>query len=230
MRAILLCIYIAMYLGSYAQGQKNFIDKNYIEVVGTAEISVTPDEIYLNIYLNEKDFNGKKKLEDIEKELISSLTALGINVKEDLSISNAYKQIRESILGTREMTSRTYVLLVRKPELLKAIFRDLSSKGIRSISINKVDHSEIEMLKAETKKNAIIAAKDKAAMLTEAIGQKIGGALYIQENQNQQFSNIANYRGNVITGYSEDKFKSAPIEFEDIILKYSILVRFEILK
>ncbi len=49
-------------------GGKNFIDQNYIEVTGKAEMEILPDEVYLRILLNEKDFKGKDFAE-IEKSM-----------------------------------------------------------------------------------------------------------------------------------------------------------------
>lgn len=67
-------------------GEKNFIDQNYIEVSGTAEMEIIPDQIYLKIILDEKDLKSKITLEDLEKSMIKELGTLGIDVKKDLAI------------------------------------------------------------------------------------------------------------------------------------------------
>lgn len=57
-----ICIVLPdfMGLGRYgSNGGKNFIDQNYVEVTGTAELEIVPDEIYLRIVISEKD-KGKK--------------------------------------------------------------------------------------------------------------------------------------------------------------------------
>lgn len=55
-----LCCLILWGWGGMAQtGEKNFIDQNYVEVTGTAELEIVPDEIYLRIVISEKD-KGKK--------------------------------------------------------------------------------------------------------------------------------------------------------------------------
>jgi len=67
MRKILGVLLILFSTSIYAQnGSKNFIDLNYIEVSGKAEMEITPDKIYLQIQLSEKD--DKNKLSITERE------------------------------------------------------------------------------------------------------------------------------------------------------------------
>jgi len=51
-------------------------------------MEVNPNEIYLKIFLNEKDFNGKRSLQELEKALIDKLTEIDIDVNKQLSIIN----------------------------------------------------------------------------------------------------------------------------------------------
>ena len=59
---LVLCLFLSWGISRAQTGEKNFIDQNYIEVTGTAEMEIVPDEIYLKIVLSEKD-KGKKSLE-----------------------------------------------------------------------------------------------------------------------------------------------------------------------
>ena len=45
---------------------KNFIDENYIEVTGKSEMELIPNEIYLQIYLQEKDLPFKYNTDPID--------------------------------------------------------------------------------------------------------------------------------------------------------------------
>lgn len=59
---------------AFAQnGEKNFIDQPYIEVTGHIETEIIPNEIYLNIVLNENDKKGKVSIEKQENQMISTL-------------------------------------------------------------------------------------------------------------------------------------------------------------
>ena len=45
---------------------KNFIDQPYIEVAGSADTLVTPDEIFIRINISEKDTKNKVSVEALE--------------------------------------------------------------------------------------------------------------------------------------------------------------------
>ena len=68
-------------------GGKNFIDLNYIEVTGKAEMEIVPDDIYIRILLNEKDFKGKT-LAEIEKLMYDKLNDLGFDLSKDLALKD----------------------------------------------------------------------------------------------------------------------------------------------
>lgn len=238
-KAMILIMLILLPLMTFAQiGTKNFIDKNYIEVTGKAEMEVVPNEIYLKIVINEDDFKGKKKLEDLEKSMIKKLQELGIETSKNLSMKDMMSNFQDYwFKGTAINSMREYQLLVSNAKMAGEVFKGLKSLGISNISIKKINHSEIEKYKKEVKIEAIKAAKDKAESLMEAIGQNIGKALYIEELSNRVFhsfedggagfSNIA-VKAPYMNSFSRD---SAPvIEFEKIKLEYSILTRFEIVE
>ena len=63
----LLILMVLFYLLGNAQ-YKNFIDQPYIEVNGNADTMVTPNEIYIQIQLSEKDTKDKVSIEELETE------------------------------------------------------------------------------------------------------------------------------------------------------------------
>ena len=62
--------------------------ENFIEVSVRVNKEVTPDEIFINITINEKDNKGKVSVEQQEKAIVQSLEALGIDVKEALTVND----------------------------------------------------------------------------------------------------------------------------------------------
>ena len=197
MKNFLLILLVALTIPSFAQiGEKNFIDQPYIEVNGQAEMEVVPNEIYLQILVNEKDFKGKQELQQIEKSMIKKLTDIGIDVSTQLAIKDMASNFQKYWLRGAEANSiKEYQLKVADAATAGRTIQELEALGLSNISIEKVDHSEIEKLKTEVKINAVKAAKEKAAALTNAIGQEVGKAIYIQEMNNPiyraQVSNLA---------------------------------------
>src|SRR5665647_2412101 len=120
-------------------GGKNFIDQNYIEVTGKAEMEIIPDEIYLRILLNEKDYKGKN-FADLEKTMFNKLNELGIDVSKDLAVKDLlsnfqyYWFIKADILLSKE-----YQLLVHDAKTAGKVFIELQKLGISNASIDRVE-------------------------------------------------------------------------------------------
>lgn len=228
-------LFIALFLSfrTFAQTtEKNFIDQNYIEVTGIAEMEIVPDQIYMKIILNEKDLKPKS-LHEVELTMIAKLRDLGIDISRDLVINNFTSIYRnEWILKTDIQLSKAYQLLLHDGETTAKVFAELKKMGIANVFIEGTDHSKILEYKNEVKKNAIVAARDKAKDLTSAIGQEIGKAIYIQElNVNNNYfskrrSGFVSETSNSLTEAENEA--GSDLEFQKIRLVYSILVRFEL--
>lgn len=218
-------------------GEKNFIDQNYIEVSGTAEMEIIPDQIYLKIILDEKDLKAKITLEDLEKSMIMELGTLGINVKKDLAIIDLSSNFKYYFIKESKIyQSKEYELMVKDAASGGKVIQNLEELGISNVSISRADHSNIKEFQRQVKINAMQITKEKANELVLAIDQSLGRALYIQELDNIQVinrlsGNTAGVTSNIIVrGNSLDEIESnkPAIEFEKIKLQFSILARFEI--
>ena len=231
----IICIVISLFAAnSFSQmGSKNFIDQNYIEVNGKAKLEVSPDQIFLKVVVNEQDSKGKQSLEELEEGMLKKLTEIGIDVKKDLVIVDMASNFKNYWLKNKDIYSlKEYQVECKDARTAGLVFQELESIGISNISIERIDHSEIEKYRQEVKVSAIKAAKDKAEALAVAINQSIGKAIHIQEMEQQlyraQASNMAmsNIR---IRGTSTTEATPQPeIEFEKIKLEYSIRVSFEL--
>ena len=237
MKKLILIVFTALTLTSFAQsGEKNFIDRNYIEVTGKAEMEIIPNEIYLKIIVDEKDLKAKQELPEIEKSMIEKLSEIGIDISTQLAIKDMASNFQKYWLkGSAINSVKEYQLMVGNAQIAGQVIRELESLGLSNISIEKIEHSEIQKFRTEVKIMAIKAAKEKARSLTNAIDQHIGKAIYIQELNSQIYNRLqgqaAGLSNIVVRGYgSSDKLKmeQPDIEFEKIKLEYSILVRFEI--
>lgn len=130
--------------------------------------------------------------------------------------------------------TKQYQLIVHDAKTLQSVFTELQKLGISQISIKKVDHSNIEQYRRDVKTNAVKAAKEKAGELATALNQAIGRALFIQEVDFFSPYIASNSIQNNIRGSMENMSQdlvdaNGPyIEFEKIILQYTILVRFEL--
>ena len=103
-------------LNAFAQpGTKNFIDQNYIEVVGKAEMEVAPDQIYLKILIDEKDFKGKSSLEELEGRMLKKLGKIGLDLSKDVVIMDMASNFKNYwVLNKKIYTMKEYKVLCRE--------------------------------------------------------------------------------------------------------------------
>jgi len=214
-------------------GQKNFIDQNFIEVTGKSEMEVTPNLIYLKIFINEKDIKGKLTLPEREEMMISTLKEIGVDIDKDLSIKDISSNFKYYLLTKNDiLLSKEYQLLVKDGKIASRVFIELEKIGISNVSIDKLDNNNLENFRKEVKIDAIKAAKNKASSLAIAINQRIGKAIYIQEIEPNFRNGVPGTSNSIlIRGTSTEKYSSntqPDIDFETIKIEYSILCRFEL--
>jgi uncharacterized protein YggE len=231
----LLTVAFAALLSVSAMAQQVDLRKK-ISVSGSAETEVTPDIIYISISLKEylKDGNSKKKVDItmLENELFSAVQKAGVD-KENLMINNlsSYSWVTEKKKNPDFLASKQYRLKVSDLNKFNNIIGAIDPKGIASTNIDSYDYSKIQSLKQELKIKALQAAKAKATYLVEAIGDKLGSALDIQEIENQVYPQ-AMYRASNVMMKAESADMAgagaAEIDFKKIKLNYVMNVVFEI--
>lgn len=213
----------------------NTEEQPYIEVTGTAENEVIPDEIYITITLREKYVEKVKiSIEEQENKLKNALKSLGIDLT-NLYLSDAdadYVKIRWQTKDV--LTKKEYELKVTNATTVGQVFQELEKIDITDASIAKVNHSKMDSLRKEVKIKAIKAAKNKADYLLAAIGEQTGKPLIIREIDflpTQTYSNEISVRGNRMgeTKYIiDDYLENNKIQFQKIKIQTSIFVKFSI--
>ena len=230
----LIIAFVLMISSTFAFGQKNFIDTNFIEVTGKAEMEITPDMIYLKVLLNEKDTKNKISLSDLEAKMVAKLKEIGIDITKNLLIKDFSSNYKFYALSKREiLLTKEFQILVNDAKTASMVLIGLEDIGISNVSIDRVDHSKMEDFRREVKVNAIKAAKEKAESLTSAIGQTIGKAIFIQEIEprvgyTSGASNTIMIRGASSLHGSNANSQALDMDFEKIKIEYSILCKFEL--
>lgn len=206
-----------------------------ITVSGSAEAEVTPDIIYLSISLKEyfKDNNNKKRVDitELENQLYNAVLKAGI-AKENLMVNNisSYNYATEKKKNPDFLASKQYRLKVSDLNKWNEIISAVDAKGIAYTNIESYDYSKIETLKKELKIKALQAAKAKAAYMVEALGEKLGGVIDIQEVNNEAYPQPM-YRANVMMMKGADSMAEAAapeLDFKKIKLNYVVNTVFEI--
>lgn len=216
----------------YAQ-EKNFIDMNYIEVTGKAEQEVVPDEIYIRIVINEKDNKGKISVDQQEKEMFRKLKGLNIDLDKDMVVQDLSSDLQTFFLRKNAvMTTKSYQLKVSSAAMAGKVFQELSAIGISDLNIERTDVSNIKELRQQVRAEAAKAAKVNADTLAQALGQKAGAAIYIQDYSYniRPYSNVMMMAKSAAFDSAAGAEEAAPeLQFEKIKIEHSVLVRFRLL-
>lgn len=210
---------------------KNFIDQPYIETKSRVDTLVTPDRIFLSIFINEEDTKGKISVEEQENKMASKLKSLGIDLDTQLSLSDLGSNFKKYFLKSQDIEkNKSYSLLVYTAKEAGEAIRGLEQIGISNVDLMRTEYSKMDQLKLELKSKAILKAKLQAEYLVKPLDQKIGSAIHISDKFNLV------YRANqldevVVMGYAEKKkeFNSLDIDFKKIEVASEVQVKFELL-
>lgn len=234
MKKLVALAFVALFSMSAMAQQVDLRKK--INVSGSAEAEVTPDIIYISISLKEyfKDNNSKKRVDitDLENQLYNAVIKAGI-AKEDLMVNNvsSFSYATEKKKNPDFLASKQYRLKVGDLNKWNEIIGAVDPKGIAYTNIDSYDYSKIESLKKELKIKALQAAKAKATYMVEALGEKLGGVIDIQEINNEAYPQPM-YRANVMMMKAESADAvggAAPdLDFKKIKLNYVVNTVFEI--
>ncbi len=232
MRTIYILLLLIISTTSFSQ--INTAEKPHIDVTGKAELEVSPDEIYIDICLQERIEKGKKiTLGELENSLKRELQLINIPSK-NLSISDINSIISKTGWWTKEILSvGKYSLKIAGAQKLKQAFKIFKKLKITEASITKATHSRLAEYRKKNRINAIKAAKEKADYLLNAINAKTGKPIKVTEiEQNHQNFAQINYVGNS-NSYNSNiskikSYRNETVQFENIKLVSTIHVIFEI--
>ena len=230
---------MGIYLASYSQAilQQPKIKK--IIVTGSSEMEVDPDEIYLNFELREYVNNKKEKIgiETIRKEFLEACEKSGIlkdNIRVQGMAGNAYSNwfIRKKKKDPDFTASITFVIKFSSTKGMDDLIPRLNDEAVWNMYISKISHSKMETFRKEVKIKSVQAAKEKAVYLAESIGEKLAGALLIEEIETGPVYPMMMKQSNAMMEMSSD---SGPyggdtnVMFEKIKIRYETRAEFELL-
>jgi uncharacterized protein YggE len=249
-KLIIICIIFSCATTIPAQqGQPVFASNPYprtITVNGSAEMEVIPDEIYVNVELREyqKKGDAKKDIEIIKTEFLKACKEAGI---PDSSISiaayngvNAYYWFRKKKIDPNLNASITYQVKFKNSDLMDLLVDKLDDDATQNFLITAVSHSKITEFRRQLKIQAVKAAREKGIYLAEAIGEKMGEAITINEPGDVRYTstNPIDNKNVILRGmsnsnekYSYDQNLSPKIQevnFKKMKLRFEVQVIFSL--
>ena len=231
--AVLVTLWLSGILAISAQEDNN---SRYIEVTGSSETEIIPDEIHFMITIKEywqEEFEKKSKPEDyqtkvpvneIEHNLMSALKQAGI-APSDIQTKEVGDYWRER--GKDFLISKTFDIKLQNPDQINRIIQTVNTKGIQSMNIGELKNKDLQEYRKQGKIEALKAARQKADYLVAAMGQKLGNVLRIVEPDERSFSYFQPQ--SAMSNVAIPSYDSNPENFRTIKLRYQMTARFEIL-
>lgn len=232
MKKIIVLISVLSAFLTYSQ-EKNFIDKPYLEVNGKADTLVTPNRIYIDVLISEKDTKGKKSVEELESDMLTKLKSLGINTEQNVTMQDMMSSYKKFFLKQTDIQkAKSYSILVYDAKSTAKVFIGLEEVGISNVRIDKLEHSEEAKLQLLMNTKAMENAKANALSFTKPLGQNVGKAIFINQVKNNF------YRGNnnqlLVRGLASQRVNyemksqdyNENIEFEKIRIASDVTARF----
>jgi uncharacterized protein YggE len=228
MKKILLVLCISTLITMQAAAQCD-CQKSLVTVTGVGEVKVVPDEVSLDISVNNFDKDAASSRSEDErrtKAVISVIQNLGIDAKDYqtsyVAIDPRYKGNSDArqILGFASSSN----IEVKLRDISK--FAELSSNAISAgaTGLDQIQFTSSKLIahRSEARALALKAAREKALFMAEQLGQKVGRAFTISEAQNEPFRNFAYSNAVEVSAGAE------PIAAGIISIREQITVSFEL--
>ncbi|NSL89059.1 SIMPL domain-containing protein [Chitinophaga sp. Mgbs1] len=231
-KVMLLAAGLFLAISTFAQQATDKTVKK-IEVTGSAEIEITPDEIYLNISLREYLKNKTKvDITTLENQLVKAVAGAGLP-KESLTIENVngynYEIQRKKKDPSEFMARKQYRLKLTKLDKINTILSAVDAEGIESTNIASFSSSKMDEYRKEAKIKALKAAKAKAEYMVAALGNSIEGILEIQEIPTDNFSDVRPMYANAMyKGAVESDSAAADLDVKTIKVRAEVRTVFQI--
>ena len=211
----------------------------YIEVTGTSEVEIVPDEIHFVIGIKEyfeeefdgvskpEDYKTKVRIETIESQMRDALHSIGIS-DNDIRTQEVGDYWRER--GMDFLIGKNLDITLHDFTMIDSIISVIDTRGVSSMRIGDMSHKDILKYHEQGKKDAVLAAKRKAEYMAEALGEKLGSVLSIVEHGGgtDYYTVVQNSKMRMEGAFGDTVAAAAPASdaFRTIKYTYSVTCRF----
>lgn len=227
MKKYILLILLVIPLFSFAQEPVKH--EHFIEVTGSAEQEIEPNEITMLIRLREFEENRQKvALEKLDADFMDVIKKAGIDRKR-LELADAGSRLDTFRKRDKEaFRIKTYHLKLNSAAELEKFLEKLSAVTVDYVDVIRLYHTDYEKIKLDLKVKALQAAKAKAETLLKSIGAEIGKPIMVRDWEVQPYDPMMEMKSNVRLRAADSMQEADPIGFRKIKLTAQITAQFEI--
>lgn len=183
MKNVILILAFLFMATTYSQEQKQV---PMINVTGEGKVKIAPDQALISISLESKG----TKADDVKRENDKKIDAVLKFIKKSNIAKEDFQTQRVSLNPNYDYEKKKHNYIATQS--LQILLKDLSKyddlmEGLIEVGINKIDNvefksSKMKELQSDARKLAIKDAKTKAEDFVSVLGQKVGKAILITDN------------------------------------------------
>lgn len=233
-----LVLFCGLFAASAALADENRLLPRHVSVTGTSLARVQPDTVVWQITIrrtNRELALAQAECDESVKKVLSLRPELKLKPEEAqtgyLSIEKIFDRDRAGNITTFRhfQVVRTVTLRQRDTSRFDEILARLVEAADVEVSY-QLESSEYHKLRAQTRLEAVKAAREKAAAMTELLGARLGRVLRIAEPQETWGSHFSGVSNSAFAAPRQAEPDEAPGTFAPgaIEIKVSIEVDFEI--
>lgn len=218
------CLLLSIVLFCSAFTAAESVEQPHIAVYGTAEIKVVPNEMVwsLNVSSKEKELPAvaQKQLATV-KQVLDFLKGLKIDEAKlqtsRMQFGEDWKTVNRERVKVGYSASTSIGFTISDFDLYQKIWFGLSAIDGVSIQGMQYAHSDRIKYQNESRKKAVLAAREKAAALAATLGSQIAEPLKIEETSEPSIG-MPRYLSNTAS------FEGADYKTEDILAPGTISI------
>lgn len=206
-----------------------------ISVTGMAELEVEPDEISVVIELREY-YKDKQKIdiEPIKKQFMDACVKAGI-ADDNIRLQNVGGYNVNNFWDRKKrkdpdfFASVSYIVKIGNTKIMDQLIARLDENATVNLYVSKLSNSKENEYRKTIKQDALKNAREKAIYMCDAIGEKVGGAIYIEEVNNEvYYPPMGKAMMMATTNAAADNMETTSTEFQKIKIRYEVRAEFEI--
>ncbi len=208
---------------------QSFYAQNLISITGEGSVKVMPDRAVVKVRV-ENQGSEAKKVQEMNNQSINSVMKSLKSIKFDMKdVKTEWINLNKNYnYETKEfyyVANQTIVIVLKDLTLYEDVMNRLMDSGVNRIEGVSFESSQIEKLESEARKLAMQNAKQKAQDYVGVLGQKLGKAKTIAENQG--YTPRPMYEMAMMKSASQDASQET-IAVGEIEVKSSVSVSFEL--
>jgi uncharacterized protein len=174
-----------------------------IMVNGQAEIRVAPDEVLLSVGVETDNTDIVRARSDNDariKAIVAAATKQGIRAEhvktEFLDIQPRYREENERRIFLGYFARRSLTITLRDPAKFEALLSDVLTAGANYVHGIDFRTTELRKHRDDARRQAIQAAREKAADMAAALSVSLGAPVNISEQYSGWWSPYSSWWGN----------------------------------